>query len=130
MSVIQACRSCKAATLVPVLSMGRTPLANALLTHRPDEDDRAFRFKLHFLHGPSHSQHGGQPAAVITDAGAAHQLSLTSNLHVSAGRENGIEVVTGVNLPMLVKLGSLAGNSLSLQELATGLTEAGQKSIR
>jgi mannose/fructose-specific phosphotransferase system component IIA len=35
-----------------------------------------------------------------------------------------------VNLPMLVKLGSLQGRSMSLDELATGLTAAGQKSIR
>jgi PTS system mannose-specific IIA component len=41
-----------------------------------------------------------------------------------------VEIVTGVNLPMLVKLGSLQGRSLSLDELAAGLTAAGQKSIR
>ena len=41
-----------------------------------------------------------------------------------------VEVVTGVNLPMLVKLGSLQGRSLSLAGLAAGLTAAGQKSIR
>jgi len=41
-----------------------------------------------------------------------------------------VEVVTGVNLPMLVKLGSLQGTPLSLHELASGLTAAGQKSIR
>ena len=41
-----------------------------------------------------------------------------------------LEIVTGVNLPMLVKLGSLQGRTMSLEELATGLTAAGQKSIR
>ncbi|MBD3849811.1 MAG: PTS fructose transporter subunit IIA [Acidobacteria bacterium] len=41
-----------------------------------------------------------------------------------------VEIVTGVNLPMLVKLGSLQGRTMSLEELATGLTAAGQKSIR
>jgi PTS system mannose-specific IIA component len=41
-----------------------------------------------------------------------------------------IEIVTGVNLPMLVKLGSLREQSLPLQELANRLTAAGQKSIR
>jgi mannose PTS system EIIA component len=41
-----------------------------------------------------------------------------------------IEVVTGVNLPMLVKLGSLRDQGLSLHDLALRLTEAGQKSIR
>ena len=41
-----------------------------------------------------------------------------------------VEIVTGVNLPMLVKLGSLQGRTMSLEELSTGLTAAGQKSIR
>lgn len=41
-----------------------------------------------------------------------------------------VEVVTGVNLPMLVKLGSLGGSPMSLDEVAAGLTNAGQKSIR
>jgi PTS system mannose-specific IIA component len=40
-----------------------------------------------------------------------------------------VEVVTGVNLPMLVKLGSFDGKPLSLNEIAAGLTAAGQKSI-
>jgi PTS system mannose-specific IIA component len=41
-----------------------------------------------------------------------------------------IEVVTGTNLPMLVKLGSLRSLDLPLSEIATRLTRAGQKSIR
>ena len=41
-----------------------------------------------------------------------------------------VEVVTGVNLPMLVKLGSIEGTQMSLNEIAAGLTAAGQKSIR
>ena len=41
-----------------------------------------------------------------------------------------IEVVTGTNLPMLVKLGSLRCLDLPLSEIATRLTRAGQKSIR
>jgi PTS system mannose-specific IIA component len=41
-----------------------------------------------------------------------------------------IEIVTGVNLPMLVKLGSLRDQTLPLDELAARLTAAGQKSIR
>jgi PTS system mannose-specific IIA component len=41
-----------------------------------------------------------------------------------------VEIVTGVNLPMLVKLGSLEESSVSLDEIAVGLTAAGQKSIR
>lgn len=41
-----------------------------------------------------------------------------------------IEIVTGVNLPMLVKLGSLRGLEIPLNELASRLAAAGQKSIR
>lgn len=41
-----------------------------------------------------------------------------------------IEIVTGVNLPMLVKLGTLRDQDLELGELALRLTAAGQKSIR
>jgi PTS system mannose-specific IIA component len=41
-----------------------------------------------------------------------------------------IEIVTGVNLPMLVKLGSLRGREVPLHDLAARLAEAGQKSIR
>lgn len=41
-----------------------------------------------------------------------------------------IEVVTGVNLPMLVKLGSLRTQDLPLHEMAGRLAAAGQKSIR
>lgn len=41
-----------------------------------------------------------------------------------------IEIVTGVNLPMLVKLGSLRGLDVPLHELARRLAAAGQKSIQ
>ncbi len=41
-----------------------------------------------------------------------------------------IEIVTGVNLPMLVKLGSLRGREIPLNELASRLAASGQKSIR
>lgn len=41
-----------------------------------------------------------------------------------------IEIVTGVNLPMLVKLGSLRGLDIPLHELASRLAAAGQKSIQ
>ena len=41
-----------------------------------------------------------------------------------------IEIVTGINLPMLVKLGSLRGREIPLNELASRLADSGQKSIR
>lgn len=41
-----------------------------------------------------------------------------------------VEIVTGANLPMLVKAASLRERDLTLSDLATQLTVAGQKSIR
>jgi PTS system mannose-specific IIA component len=68
----------------------------------------------------------GEGALVLTDmfGGTA------TNLALPFLEPERVEIVTGVNLPMLVKLGSLQGRSMSLEELATGLTAAGQKSIR
>jgi PTS system mannose-specific IIA component len=67
----------------------------------------------------------GEGALVLTDmfGGTATNLALP---HLETGKE----VVTGVNLPMLVKLGSLQRHGLDLRELADRLTTAGQKSIR
>ena len=68
----------------------------------------------------------GEGTLVLTDmfGGTA------TNLALPFLEKDQVEVVTGVNLPMLVKLGSLQGRAISLQELAEGLTAAGQKSIR
>jgi len=68
----------------------------------------------------------GEGTLVLTDmfGGTA------TNLALPFLEPEKVEIVTGVNLPMLVKLGSLQGRSMSLGELATGLTAAGQKSIR
>ena len=68
----------------------------------------------------------GEGTLVLTDmfGGTA------TNLALPFLEPEKVEVVTGVNLPMLIKLGSLQGRSLSLEELAAGITVAGQKSIR
>ena len=68
----------------------------------------------------------GEGVLILTDmfGGTATNLALPFLV------PDQVEIVTGVNLPMLVKLGSLQGRSLTLDELAAGLTEAGQKSIR
>jgi len=68
----------------------------------------------------------GEGILVLTDmfGGTA------TNLALPFLEPDRVEVVTGVNLPMLVKLGSLKGRSVPLRELATGLTAAGQKSIQ
>lgn len=68
----------------------------------------------------------GEGTLVLTDmfGGTA------TNLALPYLEPEKVEIVTGVNLPMLVKLGSLQGRTMSLEELAIGLTAAGQKSIR
>jgi PTS system mannose-specific IIA component len=68
----------------------------------------------------------GEGTLILTDmfGGTA------TNLALAFLEPEKVEIVTGVNLPMLVKLGSLQGRVLNLHELATGLTAAGQKSIR
>jgi PTS system mannose-specific IIA component len=84
-----------------------------------DEASRSLKKKLRELDE-------GEGTLVLTDmfGGTATNLALP---FLEPGK---VEIVTGVNLPMLVKLGSLQGRTMSLEELATGLTAAGQKSIR
>ena len=53
-----------------------------------------------------------------------------TNLALPFLERDRIEIVTGVNLPMLVKLGSLRGRDTPLHDLAGQLATSGQKSIR
>jgi PTS system mannose-specific IIA component len=68
----------------------------------------------------------GEGVLILTDmfGGTATNLALS---FLMPGK---IEVVTGTNLPMLVKLGSLRGQEMELGDMAVRLTQAGQKSIR
>lgn len=51
------------------------------------------------------------------------------NLCLSFAGEQQVEVVTGVNLPMLLKLASLRSSGKALAVVAHDLAEAGQRSI-
>jgi len=53
-----------------------------------------------------------------------------TNLALPLMERERIEVITGVNLPMLVKLASLRNRNGGVHEVAVRLAEAGQKSIR
>jgi len=68
----------------------------------------------------------GDGVLILTDmfGGTATNLALPFLV------PNQVEIVTGVNLPMLVKLASIRDQDLSLSEVADRLTAAGQKSIR
>jgi len=67
----------------------------------------------------------GEGVLILTDmfGGSATNLALP---FLNPGK---IEVVTGVNLPMLVRLATLRDSGLSLHELAERVMAAGQKSI-
>jgi PTS system mannose-specific IIA component len=52
-----------------------------------------------------------------------------TNLCLSFLTERKVEVITGVNLPMLLKLGGLRATGKPIAEVAHDLAEAGQKSI-
>jgi len=52
-----------------------------------------------------------------------------TNLGLSFLKPDKIEIVTGVNLPMLIKLISLQKEKLSLREIALKVKERGQQSI-
>ncbi|MBW2697130.1 MAG: PTS fructose transporter subunit IIA, partial [Deltaproteobacteria bacterium] len=51
-----------------------------------------------------------------------------SNIALSFLEENNVEVVTGINLPMLIKLATLSDEP-PLDELATFIKEYGQRNI-
>jgi PTS system mannose-specific IIA component len=52
-----------------------------------------------------------------------------TNLCVSLLKEGKLEVVTGVNLAMLLKLSSLRASGRGISEIAREIAEAGQRSI-
>ncbi len=52
-----------------------------------------------------------------------------TNLCVSFLKERKVEVVTGVNLPMLLKLSGLRASGNAIAQIAHDLAEAGQRSI-
>jgi len=107
-----------AQTIDPSLT-GRTAAMSLPWDVDSDEASRSLKKQLRELDQ-------GEGALVLTDmfGGTA------TNLALPFLEPEKVEIVTGVNLPMLVKLGSLQGRTMSLDELAVGLTAAGQKSIR
>jgi PTS system mannose-specific IIA component len=67
---------------------------------------------------------GGQGVLILTDMYGG----TPSNISLSFLEERKIEVITGVNLPMLLKLATYK-NEMSLEELAFFITDYGQRNI-
>jgi PTS system mannose-specific IIA component len=67
---------------------------------------------------------GGQGILILTDMYGG----TPSNISLSFLEEKKIEVITGVNLPMLLKLATYQDN-MDLQSLATFITDYGQRNI-
>jgi len=66
----------------------------------------------------------GQGILILTDMYGG----TPSNISLSFLEEKKIEVITGVNLPMLLKLGT-SRNEQNLEEMASLITEYGQRNI-
>ncbi|HSN53159.1 MAG TPA: PTS sugar transporter subunit IIA [Candidatus Sulfomarinibacteraceae bacterium] len=126
--------------MIPVLVLTHGELANALLESArkidPHLDDETDAITLPWdvdtdtataeLRERLKAMDNGSGVLVLTDmfGGTATNLALPFLV------PDRIEIVTGANLPMLVKLGSLRGRDIPLGDLAARLAESGQKSIR
>jgi PTS system mannose-specific IIA component len=87
----------------------------------PDEDVDKLKSKVvHALKGVN----SGDGILILTDMFGG----TPSNISLSFLEEGGVEVVTGVNLPMLIKLTTYREGK-SLDELANFITQYGQKNI-
>ena len=67
----------------------------------------------------------GEGVLLITDLPGGSP----TNLCLSFLTERKVEVVTGVNLPMLLKLGQLRGSGRPIVQVARDLVESGQRAI-
>ena len=87
--------------------------------HEPDVEKDKLRKELRRLR-----RRGGVVIATDMFGGTA------SNIAMPFLEEGKVEIVTGINLPMLMKLASLRKRELGLLETAEALQKAGQNSIR
>jgi PTS system mannose-specific IIA component len=67
----------------------------------------------------------GEGVVLLTDLLGGSPTTLALGLL----KERAVQVITGVNLPMLLKLGALRGSAGSAAELGAQLALAGQKAI-
>jgi PTS system mannose-specific IIA component len=95
--------------------------AVACISIAPDDDVEARRKEI--LDAIARVR-GGSGCVVMTDMFGG----TPSNLALSAMGEEAVEVIAGVNLPMLIKFASTRG-SMSLAEVVTEVQDAGRKYI-
>lgn len=74
---------------------------------------------------PGRQKTAGEGVLILTDMFGG----TPSNMGLSFLEEHRVEVVTGLNLPMLIKLATMTENR-PLEELATFIKEYGQRNIR
>jgi len=74
---------------------------------------------------PGRQKLAGEGVLILTDMFGG----TPSNMGLSFLEEHRVEVVTGLNLPMLIKLATMTENR-PLEELATFIKEYGQRNIR
>jgi len=67
----------------------------------------------------------GQGVLILTDLFGG----TPSNISLSFLKKGNVEVVTGVNLPMMLKLSATKNEEMSLTEFASLITEYGKKNI-
>ena len=87
----------------------------------PKEDSEDIREK---IIGAIRKVDGGQGILILTDMYGG----TPSNISLSFLEENKIEVITGVNLPMLLKLATYQ-DEIKLEDLALFITQYGQRNI-
>lgn len=113
--------------LAPELLATARVIAGALegfsaLTLGWDEDFEEARSR---VHRALEELEQGEGVLVLTDLYG----STPFNVAISFAQPGRVEIVSGVNLPMVVRLGCLEDDSMSVQELARWIRAKGQRSI-
>lgn len=103
--------------------MGEIPLITAV-TVQASESVESIRSKIKTAIGEVNKD--GQGVIVLTDMFGG----TPANISLSLLDEENIEVITGVNLPMIIKLATCRNNAqYTLRDLAIFIKEYGQKNI-
>ena len=127
------------AARVGIILVSHGPLAEALRdtvkTLEPDETDDVFALSLAWDEAPENASVRLEKAITAADSGAGVVIltdmfgGTPSNLALAFLEPGRIEIVSGVNLPMMVKARELARLGKSSREIAHLLVERGRRAI-